>query len=108
MYDTKEIIESFSKKVSGTIGYNLFMAECGLQGEEVKKLKGINGGYEIIESDKQGIYRAIYTLETKDYVIVLHAFQKKSKKGGEVPKKDRELTEKRIKEARAWAKEQKL
>ncbi len=40
---------------------------------------------------------AVYTVRCEDAVYVLHAFQKKSKKGAATPKADMDLVEKRLK-----------
>jgi phage-related protein len=41
-------------------------------------------------------YRAIYTVRYADAIYVLHAFQKKSKKGIATPKAEMDLVEKRL------------
>jgi phage-related protein len=43
-------------------------------------------------------YRAVYTVRYADAVYVLHAFQKKSKKGIATPKAEIDLIEKRLKD----------
>lgn len=62
---------------------------------------GSAGVQEIRENDRSGTYRVIYTVETAEYVFVLHAFQKKSKSGIATPKEELELLKSRLKEARA-------
>jgi hypothetical protein len=53
-------------------------------------------------------YRAVYTVKFQGMVYVLHAFQKKSKKGIATPKHDIDLIKKRLKAATEhYAKEQK-
>ncbi len=44
-------------------------------------------------------YRAVYTLKLGNEVFVLHAFQKKAKKGRATPKKELDLIKQRLKEA---------
>jgi phage-related protein len=46
---------------------------------------------EIRENDESGTYRAVYTLEMKDCIFVLHVFQKKAKTGKETPQKELNL-----------------
>ena len=53
---------------------------------------------EIVERDRSGTYRAVYTAHF-DGVYVLHVFQKKSKRGIATPKQDIELIKKRFAEA---------
>ena len=43
-------------------------------------------------------YQAVYTVRYADAVYVLHAFQKKSKKGIATPKAEVDLIEKRLKD----------
>ncbi len=64
-----------------------------------KALKGFGGGtvIEIRESYQGNAYRAVYTVRYADAVYVLHAFQKKSKKGSATPKSEIGLIEKRLK-----------
>jgi len=63
--------------------------------------KGFGGAgvLEIIEGHHGSTYRAVYTVKFSDVVYVLHAFQKKSKKGIETPKQDIQLIKKRLKRA---------
>ena len=45
----------------------------------------------------EGTFRCVYTTRFDDVIVVLHAFQKKSKKGIETPKQDLELIRSRLK-----------
>ena len=65
-----------------------------------RTLKGFGGGVtiEIKESHERNAYRAVYTVRFADAVYVLHAFQKKSKKGIATPKAEMDLIEKRLKD----------
>ena len=49
-------------------------------------------------------WRAVYTVEVADAVYVLHAFQKKSKKGIATPKQEIDLIRRRLAAARQHAK----
>ncbi|MGK7892773.1 MAG: type II toxin-antitoxin system RelE/ParE family toxin, partial [Xenococcus sp. (in: cyanobacteria)] len=64
-------------------------------------LKGFGGAgvLEIVENYDGDTYRAVYTVKFGDLVYILHAFQKKSKKGIQTPKQDLDLIKKRLKEA---------
>ena len=53
---------------------------------------------EVRESHDGNAYRAVYTVRYVDAVYVLHAFQKKSKKGIATPKAEIDLIEKRLKD----------
>lgn len=49
-------------------------------------------------------FRAVYTLRYAGAVYVLHAFQKKSKTGRAMPRRDMEMIEQRLREAEEIAK----
>jgi phage-related protein len=53
---------------------------------------------EVRESHEGNAYRAVYTVRYHDAVYVLHAFQKKSKKGVATPKTEIDLVERRLKD----------
>ena len=53
---------------------------------------------EVRESHDGNAYRAVYTVRFADAVYVLHAFQKKSKKGIATPKAEIDLIQKRLKD----------
>ena len=67
-----------------------------------KPLKGFKGArvLEVVEDFDGETYRAVYTVKLADVVYVLHAFQKKSKRGIATPKQDIELIEARFKRAK--------
>jgi phage-related protein len=48
-------------------------------------------------------FRAVYTVRIKGVIYVLHAFQKKSKKGISTPKTEIEKIKRRLKEAESLA-----
>ncbi|HBH64607.1 MAG TPA: addiction module toxin RelE, partial [Erwinia persicina] len=52
-----------------------------------------------------GTYRAVYTVRFAEAVFVLHAFQKKSKRGIATPKEDIDIIKNRLKVAAAVAQE---
>jgi phage-related protein len=54
---------------------------------------------EIVERDRSGSYRAVYTAQFADAIYVLHVFQKKSKRGIATPKQDIDLIRRRLTEA---------
>jgi phage-related protein len=56
---------------------------------------------ELIEYDKGGTYRAVYTVRYATAIYVLHVFQKKSKHGIATPSHDIELIRTRLKIAEA-------
>lgn len=54
---------------------------------------------EVAEDYDGDTYRAVYTVTLQGVVYVLHAFQKKSKKGAATPKPDIDLIKQRLKRA---------
>ncbi len=80
------------------VGYALYFAQCGVKHESAKPLKGF-GGAGVLEIFEGNAYRAVYTVRLKRAVYVLHCFQKKSHKGGKVPKVEQELIESRLRDA---------
>ena len=88
-------------------GYALSLAQAGDQHDDVKVLTGFGGAgvLEVVEDDRSGTYRAVYTVKFKEAVFVLHCFQKKSKHGIATPKEDLAIIRARLKAAEALAKE---
>ncbi|MGE0469648.1 MAG: type II toxin-antitoxin system RelE/ParE family toxin [Nitrospira sp.] len=88
-------------------GYALSLAQAGDQHDDAKVLKGFGsaGVLEVVEDDRSGTYRAVYTVKFKEAVFVLHCFQKKSKHGIATPKEDLAIIRARLKVAEALAKE---
>ena len=79
----------------------LYAASLGEEPVGSKVLKGFGGRHvvELIEDHRGDTYRAVYTIKFKEAVYVLHVFKKKSTKGIATPKRDKELIDKRLKDA---------
>ena len=89
---------AFPRTAQREMGYALFLAQIGERHPTMAKtLKGFGSGnvIEIKESYAGDAYRAVYTVRYADAVYVLHAFQKKSKKGKATPKREIDLITKR-------------
>jgi|ERR1043166_638241 phage-related protein len=98
---SKSEFMTFPRDVQREMGYALFLAQRGERHPtKTKTLKGFGGStvVEIRESHAGNAYRAIYTVRYADAVYVLHAFQKKSKKGDATPMPNVKLIEKRLKD----------
>ena len=92
---------AFPPTVQREIGYALFLAQMGERHSTMTRTLGGFGGasvMEVRESYDGNAYRAVYTVRYADAVYVLHAFQKKSKKGIATPKAEIDLIEKRLKD----------
>jgi phage-related protein len=95
-------LRQFPEDVRQTVGYALYLAQCGEKHSLAKPLKGFKGTgvLEIVEDFDGDTYRAVYTVKLVGVVYVLHAFQKKSKQGIATPKQDINLIETRLKRAK--------
>ena len=60
---------------------------------------------EVVDDEDGDTYRAVYTVRFAGVIYVLHAFQKKSKKGIETPKREIEAIKTRLKVAEAHYRE---
>lgn len=103
---TKKDLLSLPKEIRKTFGFGLYLAQTGLMHENAKPLKGFGGAsvIEIIDMDRSGTYRAVYTVKIKDTIFVLHIFQKKSKQAIKTPKEDIDLIHSRLKQAEDYFK----
>ena len=92
-------LQRFPKKVRIVVGTALNAAQLGGKHKDAKPMKGFGGAsvVEIVEDFEGATFRAVYTVRFADAVYVLHAFQKKSKKGIETPKSDIDLIKQRLK-----------
>lgn len=94
-------MRSFPPQVRRDIGKALYAAQQGMTDPAAKPLKGFGGArvMEIVDRYQTDTYRAVYAAQFADVVYVLHAFQKKARKGGATPKKEIELIRLRLAEA---------
>lgn len=99
---TKKVVQGFPTSVRKEIGFALFQAQLGDKHVAAKPLKGFGGAntLEIVERYDGDTYRAVYTVKFAGVVYVLHAFQKKSKKGIQTPQQDIELIKRRLQQAK--------
>jgi len=101
MGSSKKDLREFPAEVRREIGTALFWAEQGQLHPAAKPMKGYLRDVMEIVSDCEGdAFRAMYTTRIGDEVYVLHAFQKKSKKGIATPQHELDVIEGRLKAAR--------
>jgi phage-related protein len=83
------------------MGVALYAAQMGEIDPATKPLKGFGGAsvIEIVVEDQSGAWRAVYTVRYAEAIYVLHAFQKKAKRGIATPKQDLDLIRRRLAEA---------
>jgi phage-related protein len=91
----------FPREVQRNMGRVLLYAQEGGKAANAKPLQGFSGAsiMEIVESDACGTYRCIYTIKFQTGIYVLHAFQKKSRKGIATPKEHIDMVKRRLKRA---------
>ncbi|MEG3845907.1 type II toxin-antitoxin system RelE/ParE family toxin [Microcoleus sp. herbarium19] len=94
-------VREFPEDVHDIMGYALYLAQTGGKHQSAKPLKGFGSAkvLEITDDYDGDTYRAVYTVKFGDTVYVLHAFQKKSKKGIATPQQDIKLIQERLKRA---------
>ena len=105
---SRDDLRAFPVEVRRDIGQALYSAQHGGRDPAAKPLKGFGGTsvMEIVDRHDTDTYRAVYTTELAGAIYVLHAFQKKSKRGIGTPKKEMDLIKKRLIDARRHHKEQ--
>lgn len=87
-----------------SVGFALYRAQEGKKAPSAKPLKGIVKGagvLEIVEEHDGDTYRVVYTVRFSEVVYVLHAFQKKAKRGIRTPKHEVDMIRRRYEAARA-------
>jgi phage-related protein len=105
--NSKKIIQSFPKGAQKLIGDELQLIQFGGMPKTAKPLKGIGRGvFEIAVRYAAGAYRTVFALQLGKNIYVLHAFQKKSKRGIATPRQDIGLIRQRYREAEELAKDE--
>lgn len=94
-------LRRFPAKVQNRVGYALHQVQEGDEPLAAKALKGFGGRtvLELIDDFDGDTYRTVYTVRFADVVYVLHAFQKKAKRGIATPRQDIELIKSRLRDA---------
>jgi len=96
---SKKDIMDMPDEVRRDFGFGLSQAQKGKFPDIGKPLNGFGGAsvVELVMDHGDGTFRAVYTVRFAEIVVVLHVFQKKSKKGIKTPKQDIELVRSRLK-----------
>ncbi len=90
----------FPEAVKDGIGIALSVAQFGGKHPRAKPWKGEGPGVlEVVEDFRGDTFRAVYTVRFEGAVYVLHAFQKKSRRGSQTASTDIELIGKRLRAA---------
>ena len=98
---SKDDLDAFPGPARREAGYALYLAQIGMKAVRAKPLAGFGGAgvLEVVANHDGNAYRAVYTVKFAKAVFVLHAFQKKSKKGIATPKAEIDLIKRRLKVA---------
>jgi phage-related protein len=104
---SRDDLREFPQAVRRVMGQAIDDAEHGEEHPSAKALKGFGGRgvLEIVDDFDGDTYRAVYTVKFAGVIYVLHAFQKKSKKGIATPQRDIDLIKARLKRAEQHYKE---
>jgi phage-related protein len=103
--DLREFPEDVRRRVGGA----LWDAQLGLKAPYAKPMKGFTGTgvLEVVDDFDGDTFRAVYTVKFRGLVYVLHAFQKKSRRGIATPKTELNVIAQRLKRAQedyeAWS-----
>ena len=102
MGSSKKDLLAMPEPVINTFGYALGLAQNGLSYPDAKTLTQFKSAVvEVLEDHNSDTFRAVYTARFEDIVYVLHCFKKKSPKQSELPKRDKETIELRLREVMA-------
>ena len=95
---SRKDLKAFPQEVRADIGHALYAAQMGETDPAARPLKGFGGTkvMEIVDRHDTNAYRAVYTAQFAGLIYVLHAFQKKAKRGIATPKKEIDLIRQRL------------
>ena len=105
--DSREQLQRFPNQVRKDIGHLLYLVQTGQTPPSAKPMRDIESGvFEIVSDYVTNTYRAVYTVKIGRSLYVLHAFQKKSKRGIATPKRDIDLIKIRLRRAKELAEQE--
>jgi phage-related protein len=99
-------VRDFPDGAQKLLGDEIQLMQFGGMPKDAKPFKGVGSGVvEIALRYSSDAFRVVLATHIGSRIYVLHAFQKKSKKGIETPKRDVDLIKKRYTEAQELANE---
>ncbi len=105
--NSRRNIQAFPPDARRIIGGELQLMQYGGMPKDAKPFRGIGSGVIEIAIRHDGeAYRTVVALQFGGNIYVLHAYQKKSKKGIATPKQDVDLIKQRYKEAKELAEDE--
>ena len=95
---SQDDLREFPPDVRREAGYSIHLAQKGAKALNAVPMVGFGSAkvLEVVINDDGNTYRAVYTVKFAKAVYVLHAFQKKSRKGISTPKPDLDLIHRRL------------
>ena len=97
--------DAFPDGVRQNLGFQLWQLQQGDRPTDYRPLPSIGTGvFELRDQDERAWYRVIYLSRISDVIYVLHCFEKKSR---EMPRKDFEKAQQRLKAVKARLAEEK-
>jgi phage-related protein len=104
--NTRKSLKDFPEGAQKLAGDELQLIQFGGMPKDAKPFKGVGSGVlELALRYASDAYRVVVAVQLGRRIYVLHAFQKKSKKGIATPQRDVDLIKKRYAEARELADE---
>lgn len=104
--DSLRNVRDFPDGAQKLLGDEIQLIQFGGMPKDAKPFKGVASGVvEIALRYSSDAFRVVLAIHIGSRIYVLHAFQKKSKKGIETPKRDVDLIRKRYTEAQELANE---
>lgn len=108
MGSSRRNIQAFPEDVQKLMGDELQLLQFGGMPKDAKPFKGVGSGViEIALRYATDAYRTVVAVQLGERIYVLHAFQKKSKRGIATPKQDVDLIKRRYAEAKTHAENEK-
>jgi phage-related protein len=102
--NSKKNLRDFPDGAQKLLGDELQLIQFGGMPRDAKPFKGVGSGVlEIALRYASDAYRVVLALQLGKRIYVLHAFQKKSKKGIATPKREIDLIKQRYVEAQELA-----
>ena len=94
---SKADLRRFPDHVQHRMGFAIYQAQIGLRHRDAKPLKGFGSGVlEVVSRHDGDTFRAVCTVRFESAVYVLHAFQKKARRGIATPKHELDLVRRRL------------
>ena len=105
MGDSRKNLRDFPDGAQKLLGDELQLIQFGGMPKDAKPFKGVGSGVlEIALRYSSDAYRVVLAVQIGRRIYILHAFQKKSRKGIATPQQDIDLIRQRYMEARELAK----